>query len=248
MVGRMVAFRGVEVRFGSVTAVAGVDLAVQAGRTTALIGPSGCGKSTLLRAVVGLVWPSAGRVEVGGTAVTSDTVPGLRLKTGYVIQEGGLFPHLTARQNVTLMADVLGRDGAATARRVEELAELVRLEPALLERYPLELSGGQRQRVALMRALALDPDVLLLDEPLSALDPMVRAGLQTDLRDVFARLGKTVLLVTHDMAEAAYLAETIVLLREGRIVQTGTLNDLRERPAEPFVEAFLTAQRSLVAL
>ena len=174
------------------------------------------------------------------------TAESVRRKVGYVIQDGGLFPHLTAEGNVTLMARFLKSDGID--ERVAALAELTRFPKDGLLRYPNELSGGQRQRVGLMRALMLKPRVLLLDEPLGALDPLVRAALQEDLKRVFAEEGLTVLLVTHDMGEAAYLGDRIVLMREGRIVQQGALDDFRDRPAEPFVGEFMNAQRPAVAL
>src|SRR5262249_35559447 len=183
-----------------------LTLTVPPGRTTVLIGPSGCGKSTLLRLLVGLVEPDAGAVTFDGTPVTPATARAVRLRVGSVIQDGGLFPPLTARGNVTLMARHLGRDRAATAGRVAELADLTRFPADGLDRYPHQLSGGQRQRVGLMRALMLDPDALLLDEPLGALDPLVRADLQAELRDIFRRLGKTGVLVTHDLGQAADVA------------------------------------------
>jgi osmoprotectant transport system ATP-binding protein len=167
---------------------------------------------------------------------------------GYVIQDGGLFPHLTARDNVALAARYFGVSKGEIDQRIKDLSDLVHLQPDLLTRYPLELSGGQRQRIGLMRALMLKPKALLLDEPLGALDPMVRSTLQTDLKDIFAKLGQTVVFVTHDMGEAGYLGDRIVLLKEGRIVQSGTLQDFQQRPAEPFVTEFLNAQRSLVSL
>jgi osmoprotectant transport system ATP-binding protein len=151
---------------------------------------------------------------------------------------------MTARENVTLMAAHLGWSPQRIAPRLAELAELTRFPLDGLDRYPLELSGGQNQRVSLMRALMLDPEVLLLDEPLGALDPMIRYELQDDLKQVFAALGKTVIIVTHDLAEAAFLAETIVLMRDGHVVQAGTLRDMVGAPAEPFVEQFIRAQRS----
>lgn len=239
----MIALRGVSKRYGDRWALHPTNLEAPSGKVTALIGPSGCGKSTLLRLVLRLIEPTAGETLIEGEPVTPDSCVAIRRKIGYVIQDGGLFPHLTARENVTLMGRHLGREVD-----VARLAHLVRLEEAALDRYPLELSGGQRQRVGLMRALALDPSTLLLDEPLGALDPLVRASLQSDLKELFGSLGKTVLLVTHDMGEAAFLADRIVLLREGRIVQQGTLSDFQERPSEPFVTEFLTAQRSVVAL
>jgi len=167
---------------------------------------------------------------------------------GYVIQDGGLFPHLTAGQNVLMMARHLKKPETESKSRLNELCHLTRFPQDGLNRYPVELSGGQRQRVSLMRALMLKPDVLLLDEPLGALDPLVRAGLQTDLKRIFRELGQTVLLVTHDMGEAGYLGDRIVLLNEGRIVQEGSLEDLRDRPSEAFVTEFMSAQRSLVQL
>ena len=162
-----------------------------------------------------------------------------------MIQEGGLFPHLDAIGNVGLLPRTLGWSSARIETRAAELATLCRLPADALRRYPAELSGGQRQRVGLIRALMLDPDVLLLDEPLGALDPIVRFDLQAEMRALFERLGKTVVLVTHDVAEAAWFAHTIVLLRDGRIVQQGTPRTLLDAPAEPFVRAFMTAQRSV---
>jgi osmoprotectant transport system ATP-binding protein len=170
----------------------------------------------------------------------------VRRRIGYVIQEGGLFPHLTARANVLLMARHLARPVAEMDSRLSELCALTRFPEDSLQHYPVELSGGQRQRVSLMRALMLSPELLLLDEPLGALDPMVRASLQKDLKEIFTRLQQTALLVTHDLAEAAYLGNEIVLMNKGQIVQQGSIVDLRERPASSFVSDFLNAQRQLV--
>ncbi len=216
-----------------------------AGETTVLVGPSGCGKSTLIRMLVGLVPPDAGTVTFDGTPVTSQSAREVRLRVGYVIQDGGLFPHLTARGNITLMARHLGWERDRTRQRVEELAKLTRFPTDALDRFPSQLSGGQRQRVGLMRALLLDPAALLLDEPLGALDPLVRAELQADLREIFRELRKTVVLVTHDLAEADFFADRIVLLRDGEIVQAGSFADLWQRPADPFVTQFVQAQRGL---
>lgn len=244
-----IALRDVEMRFGDVVALHSTDLQIAAGQTTVLIGPSGCGKSTILRLIIGLLTPTSGAVEFEGKSVSQNSILALRRRMGYVIQDGGLFPHLTAAQNVVLMARHLQTfQEDEIQAKLDELCELTRFPQEGLARYAVELSGGQRQRVSLMRALALDPDVLLLDEPLGALDPMVRASLQTELKEIFSRLGKTVILVTHDMAEAGYIGDSIVLMREGRIVQQGTLDDLRERPADGFVSEFITAQRSLVQL
>jgi osmoprotectant transport system ATP-binding protein len=162
-----------------------------------------------------------------------------------VIQEGGLFPHLTARSNVLLMARHIGNSENDAQKRLAELCDLTRFSVNLLSRYPAELSGGQRQRVGLMRALMLSPELLLLDEPLGALDPLVRAALQKDLKEIFAQLHQTALFVTHDLAEAVYFGDQIVLMNDGRVVQKGSVADLRERPAEPFVSEFINAQRGV---
>ena len=239
----MIELRGVTKRYGDHTAVDGVDLACAAGKTKVLIGSSGCGKSTLLRMIVGLVAADAGRITFDGEQIGSDTIEPIRRRIGYVIQEGGLFPHLTARDNATIMPRFLGWPGERTRARVDDLAKLTHLTPSLLDRFPRQLSGGQRQRVSLMRALMLEPDVLLLDEPLGDLDPMIRADLQEDLRSIFRELGKTVVLVTHDLAEAGFLADDIALMRRGRIVQQGSFADLVERPADEFVVKFIRAQR-----
>jgi osmoprotectant transport system ATP-binding protein len=239
----MLELRGVSKTFAQVPAVQPTDLTIPAGRTMVLLGPSGCGKSTLLRLLIGLIRPDTGTVRIHGAELTPDNALALRQRMGYVIQEGGLFPHLTAEGNIALMARYLGWRDDAVARRVAELAELTQFPRDGLRRYPAELSGGQRQRVALMRALLLDPDVILLDEPLGALDPMIRAELQSDLRAIFRRLGKTVVMVTHDIGEAGFFGDAIVLLREGRIAQQGTLRELVATPAEPFVTQFINAQR-----
>ncbi|MCA9600429.1 MAG: ATP-binding cassette domain-containing protein, partial [Myxococcales bacterium] len=209
----MISLSGVTKRFGTATVVDGISLEFEQGKCTVLIGPSGCGKSTLIRMVAGLIRPDAGDVVFDGRPLDDATLPELRRRLGYVIQTGGLFPHLTARQNALLMPRRLGWEPARMDARVSELAELARLPEDALDRYPLQLSGGQRQRVSLMRALMLDPDVLLLDEPLGALDPLVRADLQQDLRDAFQKLHKTVVLVTHDIGEAWYFGDRIALLK-----------------------------------
>lgn len=230
--------------FGTTKALLGIDLRVEPHQTTVLIGPSGCGKSTLLRLVVGLVGLDAGRACFEGSDITPDNIRALRRRMGYMIQEGGLFPHLTAEQNVVLMARQLGWPERRQRDRLGKLAKLTRLPMDALGRYPVQLSGGQRQRVSLMRALMLDPDVLLMDEPLGALDPMIRSELQVELRAIFRRLGKTVLLVTHDLDEAGFFGDVIVLLREGQIEQQGTLEELVRNPRSEFVRAFVNAQRS----
>ncbi len=232
-------------RYADSPALHPTTLSIERGKTTVLIGPSGCGKSTLLRLIIGLIAPDRGEIIFDDAKIDIGKIDMLRRRIGYVIQEGGLFPHLTARGNVLLMARHLRKPENEMRERLAELTALTRLPESLLDRYPVELSGGQRQRVSLMRALMLSPELLLLDEPLGALDPLVRASLQKDLKEIFAKLRQTVLLVTHDLAEAAYLGDSIVLMNEGRIVQQGSIVDLREKPANEFVSEFLNAQRAV---
>ena len=229
-----------------VTVLDRLSLTIEPNRTTALIGPSGCGKSTLLRLLIGLIRPDAGAVTVDGDPLPPDRAPALRAlrhRVGYVIQEGGLFPHLTARGNVTLLARHLGWTRERIDSRLHTLCMLCRFDPDLLDRRPGKLSGGQRQRVGLVRALFCDPDALLMDEPLGALDPIVRDELQGELVELFASLNKTVVMVTHDLAEAARMSDDLVLLSSGRVAQRGPYEALRDRPASPFVERFVTAHR-----
>ncbi|MDB4969361.1 MAG: transporter ATP-binding protein [Myxococcales bacterium] len=233
----MFRLRGVTKSWGALLAV-DVDLELARGRTTVLLGPSGCGKSTLLRLLMGLLAPDAGEVTFDGGPLTLLA----RRRIGYVIQEGGLFPHLTAAENVSLPAR--GSPRTATDARIAALGELVQLPRSLLSRYPLQLSGGQRQRVSLMRALMLDPEALLLDEPFGALDPIIRAELQQDLGRIAKQLGKTIVMVTHDLGDAAALADEVILLRDGRVVQRGPLTALVREPADPFVTHFIEAQRA----
>lgn len=230
--------------FGDTAALKSYSLKVDKGETAVLLGPSGCGKSTLIRILTGLVIPDSGEVYINGERLAAQNLLEMRRHMGYVIQQGGLFPHLTARRNVALMAEYLGWKKSAIDEHIRRLARLTKFPFDGLDRFPLQLSGGQNQRVSLMRALMLDPAILLLDEPLAALDPLIRYELQRDLKEIFQNLRKTVVLVTHDIAEAAYFADRIVLMKEGAIVQQGTVRDLVDRPAEPFVSEFIRAQRS----
>jgi osmoprotectant transport system ATP-binding protein len=239
----VIELRDVVKRLGAAT-IGPVSLDVAAGQTVALLGPSGAGKTTLLRLLLGLEVPDAGEVRVGGAPMAPDD-DAARRRIGYVVQGGGLFPHLTAGDNAALVARFLGWDRGRIAGRLGALRALARLPADALTRFPRELSGGQAQRVGLLRALLLDPAVLLLDEPLGALDPLTRAELQDDLRAAFSALGKTVVLVTHDLAEAALLAHEIVLLRDGRVAQRGPFEDLVRRPADEFVARFVHAHRAL---
>jgi osmoprotectant transport system ATP-binding protein len=244
----LVALKGISKAYGDAIALHSTDLDFARGKTTGLIGPSGCGKSTVLRLIIRLLDPDAGTIRFDGDQVTPANISALRRRIGYVIQDGGLFPHLTARRNVLLMATHLTWPRPKLETRLRELCALTRFPEEALDRFPLELSGGQRQRISLMRALMLSPELLLLDEPLGALDPLVRAALQKDLKEIFSELKQTAILVTHDLAEAAYLGDEIVLMNEGRVVQRGTLAALRTNPAAAFVTDFIQAQRTLATL
>jgi osmoprotectant transport system ATP-binding protein len=234
---------GVSKSYGGTPALGPIDLTIPAGRTIVLIGPSGCGKSTLLRLVAGLLQPDSGTVTFESVPVTPANARELRRRIGFVVQDGGLFPHLTARGNVTLLARHLGWNRTRMDERLAELMALTRFPADLLGHYPVQLSGGQRQRVSLMRALMLDPALLLLDEPLGALDPLIRSDLQADLRGIFQKLHKTVVLVTHDLGEAGFLGDILVLMQAGRIVQQDTFSNLIQAPAGEFVTRFINAQR-----
>jgi osmoprotectant transport system ATP-binding protein len=241
----MITLTNISKTYGQTMALKTIELFIPEGKTTILLGQSGSGKSTLIRIINGLIQPDkGGTVFFEGIPVTPQNALELRHKMGYVIQEGGLFPHLTAYQNVALMASYLAWPAERIDKRVTELAQLTQLPLDMLSRFPTQLSGGQRQRVSLMRALILDPDLLLLDEPLGALDPMIRSELQTDLKHIFQTLGKTVVIVTHDIGEAGFLGDIIVLLRDGQILQQGSLPELVHTPSDPFVTQFINAQRS----
>ncbi len=232
--------------FNSTDALKKVSLQIETGKITVLIGPSGCGKSTLIRLITGLLVPDSGEVFYDNEKLEQTNLRDIRLRIGYVIQEGGLFPHLTAKGNVALLAEHIGWKEDRIKNRVQELTELTKFPSEGLNKFPAELSGGQRQRVGIMRALMLNPEYLLLDEPLGALDPLIRYDLQTDLKEIFRTLNKTVLLVTHDLSEAVYFADKIVLMREGIIVQEGNFDDMKTNPADSFVTSFIKAQRSSI--
>ncbi|RZA06546.1 MAG: ATP-binding cassette domain-containing protein [Proteobacteria bacterium] len=228
--------RHVSKNFGSQRALHDVSLRVKAGETHVLLGLSGSGKSTLVRLLVGLTRPDAGEILVAG-----GDKPGA---IGYVPQEGGLFPHLTAARNITLVAGLRGMGRGTMRKRLDELSNLMKLDPALLRRYPKELSGGQRQRVALMRAAFLEPALLVLDEPLGALDPLVRLEVQDELKTIFAKLGTSAVMVTHDIDEARFFADEVSLLKAGSVVQTGSFETLHDAPASEFVHQFFHSRRT----
>jgi osmoprotectant transport system ATP-binding protein len=217
-----------------------LDLEVRESETLCLIGGSGCGKTTTLRLVNRMVEPSSGRVLVGGEDVAGLDPVRLRRSMGYVVQRGALFPHLTVRENIGLLCRLEGWSRDRTRARTDELLDMVQL-PAVefAERYPAELSGGQQQRVGVARALALDPPIVLLDEPFGALDPPTRRQLQQEFRDLRRVKQRTVVLVTHDLDEAFVLGDRVALLEAGRLLQVGTPEDLRDRPADERVAAFV---------
>ncbi len=237
----MIAFEAVRKVFGDGhVALHALTLTVRAGSTLALLGPSGCGKTTTLKLINRLLTPTVGCVRLAGRDIADLDPIALRRGMGWVVQEAGLFPHLTARANVEVVPRLLGWPAERRRARAEALFALVGLDAAAhAERYPAQLSGGERQRVGLARALAADPAVLLMDEPFGALDPPTRRRLQDEFRALQARLGKTVVLVTHDVEEAFLLADHVALLHDGRLEQYGTPADLRAAPASPFVAEFL---------
>ncbi len=240
----MIELRNISISFENNQVLRDFNLSIPGQKTCILIGPSGCGKSTILRLLNGLLEPDNGEVVIKDTQLSAENLRQMRLKMGYVIQEGGLFPNLTAEKNITLMARRLKWDDDTVGQRVGELCALTHFPEEALGQYPGQLSGGQRQRVSLMRALMLDPDLLLLDEPLGALDPVIRSGLHDSLLEIFRELHKTVIMVTHDLNEAAYLGDLIVLINDGNIIQSGSIDDLVFHPADPFVTQFIKAQRS----
>jgi osmoprotectant transport system ATP-binding protein len=236
-----VEFHDVRKAFGGRPVLDGFTLTVEAGETIALIGPSGCGKTTALKLVNRLLDADSGRVLVQGRDVAAEDPISLRRKLGYVIQEGGLFPHWDVRANVEVVPRMLGWEEDRRKRRAAEVLAMVNLPAEEFgQRRPSQLSGGQRQRVGVARALAADPPVLLMDEPFGALDPLARRALQREFLDWKGRLKKAVLLVTHDMREAFLLADRIAVMDRGRIRQAGTQADLVERPADDFVREFVS--------
>jgi|HubBroStandDraft_6_1064221.scaffolds.fasta_scaffold64628_4 osmoprotectant transport system ATP-binding protein len=250
-VGGMIRLENVSKTFPGATrpAVDRLDLDVPDGTTCVLIGPSGCGKTTTMRIVNRLIEPSSGRIVVEGQDVTRADAVELRRRIGYVIQQVGLFPHMTIAQNVATVPQLLGWPGPRIASRVEEMLSLVGLEPAqFLDRYPRHLSGGQRQRVGVARALAADPPVMLMDEPFGAVDPIVRAGLQAELLGILRRLAKTVIFVTHDIDEAIRMGDLVAIMKDGRLVQCARPEALLSAPKDAFVADFVGADRALKRL
>jgi osmoprotectant transport system ATP-binding protein len=237
---------GKEFDGASGAAVANLSLDIERGTIMALLGPSGCGKTTTLRMINRLIEPTSGTIEINGVDVMSQSAQELRRGIGYVIQQVGLFPHRTIAGNIATVPSMVGWNKQRIAARVEELTALVGLEHELLDRYPDELSGGQQQRVGVARALAVDPPVLLMDEPFGAVDPIVRSRLQDELLDLQTKVRKTIVLVTHDVDEALRLADRIALMNTGGVVeQLATPDDLMRAPANEFVASFVGENRGL---
>jgi osmoprotectant transport system ATP-binding protein len=230
-------------------AVDSLSLHIPAGQTCVLIGPSGCGKTTTMKMINRLIEPTSGRIEIGGEDVMAMDPVALRRGIGYVIQQVGLFPHMTIAENVATVPRLLGWAAGRIRVRVHEMLALVGMDPDVYgARYPRELSGGQRQRVGVARALAADPPVMLMDEPFGALDPITRVRLQNEFLRILAGLRKTVVLVTHDIDEAIRMGDRLAILRDGRVVQEGTPGEILASPADAFVEEFVGADRALKRL
>ena len=230
-------------------AVDSLDLEIETGTTVAMIGPSGCGKTTTMRMINRLETPTVGRVLVNGRDIAETDEKQLRRSIGYVIQQVGLFPHMTIERNIATVPRLLGWDKAKTDRRIDELLDLVSLDPAVMrKRLPHELSGGQRQRVGFARALAADPAIMLMDEPFGAIDPITRVKLQDEFRQILKKVSKTVVIVTHDLDEAIKMGDRIAIMRDGRLLQYDTPEAVLARPANDFVENFLGPDRAIKRL
>ncbi|SFK32923.1 ABC transporter ATP-binding protein [Methylocapsa palsarum] len=234
----MIELRGVSKAFGAAPAVVDLSLSIGRGAFFVLIGPSGCGKSTVLRMINAMIACDRGAIELRGEDIRAMDPVRLRRGIGYVIQSVGLFPHWTIEKNIGAVPRLLGWSRETLAARVEEIAALLQIDRELLRRYPHQLSGGQQQRAGVARALAADPDIVLMDEPFAALDPVSRASLQDEMRRLHAETGKTFVFVTHDMDEALRLATHIAVMKDGRLVQTAAPRDLLNRPEDEFVREF----------
>jgi osmoprotectant transport system ATP-binding protein len=235
----VIELRDVSKNFAATPAVADFSLNIESGAFFVLIGPSGCGKSTVLRMINAMILPDKGQIEVRGQDIRETEPEKLRRGIGYVIQSAGLFPHWTAADNILAVPRLLKWSPVKCAARLDALVAMLRIDPALLKRYPKQLSGGQQQRIGVARALAADPDIILMDEPFAALDPVSRVALQEELRGIHARSSKTIVFVTHDMDEALRLATGMAVMKGGRLIQAGTPASILVAPADDFVRDFL---------
>lgn len=233
---------------GKKKAVNNISLEIKKGEFICFIGPSGCGKTTTMKMINRLIEPSEGAIYINGENILEKDPVDLRRQIGYVIQQIGLFPHMTIYENMMLVPKLLKWSEDEKRERAEELLKLVDMDPEFLERYPNELSGGQQQRIGVLRALASNPPLILMDEPFGALDPITRDALQEEFKNLQRTLDKTIVFVTHDMDEAIKLADRIVILKGGEIVQVGTPDEILRNPANAFVEEFIGKDRMLQTL
>ena len=240
----MIEFRHVSKDFHGKVVLSDIPMEIPTGELTVLIGPSGCGKTTTLKMINRLLSPSSGEIWIDGKNIETLDKVQLRRRIGYVIQQGGLFPHMTIRENIEIIARLAKGDPQAISRKTDQLMEMVDLDPAeYLDRYPTELSGGQQQRIGVIRALANDPEVVLFDEPFSALDPVTRSSLQDELVSMHEKMGKTMVFVTHDMDEAIKIADRICIMRNGHILQFDTPEQILKHPADDFIASFVGTER-----
>lgn len=239
----MIEFDHISLTLGENTVLSDISLKLSANKVHILLGPSGSGKSTILKTLLGIHRPTAGRILLGNSVLNGENQRQIADKIGYIPQDGGLFPHLSAEDNILLVSKLRGMNRKEAVERLKKLREFVHIDKKTLKLYPRNLSGGEKQRVALMRALFRNPDILLMDEPLGALDPIRRGLLKEELRCLFKTLKKTVIFVTHDIFEASYLGENVVLISQGQVVQEGPLEDLISTPKNSFVSLFMESQQ-----
>ncbi|NHC38843.1 ABC transporter ATP-binding protein [Bacillus sp. MM2020_1] len=240
----MIEFKDIVKKYRTKTIIKPFSLEIEAGQLVVFIGPSGCGKTTLLKMINKLIQPSSGKIFVNGTDISTMNPIELRRNIGYVIQNTGLFPHMSIKENLELIPKLKGEDPASIAQKTGELLELVGLDPKeFLHRYPRELSGGQQQRIGVARAFSTNSDIILMDEPFSALDPVTRSSLQDELFQMQKELNKTIIFVTHDMDEAIKIADKICILKDGDILQFDTPENILKNPANDFVEEFIGKRR-----
>lgn len=244
MTSKAVSFKNITKKYGETTVLKNICLDINDHETTALVGESGSGKTTLLQLVNGLTLPSAGEVNIFGDQLDYDNLANARKKMGYAVQGAGLFPHMTIFENIIVMAKLDGWNDQKIAARADYVVELVDLKKELLDRFPHNLSGGQQQRVSLCRAMMLNPSLLLLDEPFSALDPITKQYIHAEFLKLQKTESKAILLVTHDMEEAVKLADNIVIIKDGEVVQSGKIPEITEAPKDDYVRGLLTAVTS----
>lgn len=240
----MIQFQNIVKKYRTKTIIDNFSLDIEDGQLVVFIGPSGCGKTTLLKMINRLIKPTAGKILLNGTDISTMNPIELRRNIGYVIQNTGLFPHMTIRENLELISKLKGEDSASINKKTVELLTMVGMNPEeFLERYPKELSGGQQQRVGVARAFSTDSDIILMDEPFSALDPVTRSALQEELYQMQKELNKTIIFVTHDMDEAIKIADKLCILKDGDILQYDTPENILKNPANDFVENFIGKRR-----